>query len=66
MNRLAQLNKRVFLCFVLDNFKKAKYFPLAPIGVKILFVFSLKTKRLQRIAGPMPAEKAKSFCSKNN
>jgi hypothetical protein len=35
----------------LDDNKKAKYPPLAPIAEKILFFFSLKKKRLQRKAG---------------
>jgi hypothetical protein len=34
-----------------DDDKKAKSFPLAPIAVEILFIFPLKIKRLQRIAG---------------
>jgi hypothetical protein len=41
-----------------DDGKKIKSFSLAPIEVKILFFFSLEKKRLQRIAGPMPAKKA--------
>jgi len=35
----------------LNDGKKAIFFSLAPIEVKILFFFSLKKKRLQRKAG---------------
>jgi hypothetical protein len=38
--------------------KESKHLSLAPIAVKILFIFSLKIKRLQRIAGLMTPEKA--------
>jgi len=36
-----------------DDGKRAKCFSLAPIEVEILFIFSLKIKRLQRKAGTM-------------
>ena len=37
--------------------ENAKSFPLAPMAVKILFIFSFKIKRLQRIAGTHDSKK---------
>jgi hypothetical protein len=45
------LNSLISAFLFLDNNKKAKYLPLAPIEAKILFFFSLEKKRLQRKAG---------------
>ncbi|PXY47155.1 hypothetical protein DMB68_08410 [Flavobacterium hydrophilum] len=44
--------------------KKAKYYPLAPIKVEILLLFSLKSKRLQRKAGRCLLKKTNHSASK--
>jgi hypothetical protein len=49
-----------------NDTKKIKYLSLAPIEVKILFIFPLKIKRLQRIAGPMTPKKPNLSAPKIN
>jgi len=46
--------------------KNNKCLPLAPIAVEILFIFSLKIKRLQRKAGTIPQKMPNVFAPKNN
>jgi hypothetical protein len=52
---LAKTQRRKVFFFLLKNdYLLLETAPLAPIGVEILLLFSLKSKRLERIAGLAP------------
>jgi hypothetical protein len=53
------------LIAIVNDYKNAKSLSLALIVVKILFVFSLKIKRLQRIAGTIFTKMPYAVASKN-